>query len=318
MPLAGFEGDLTRMGMLPESHFGWRKQQPAIDSKLIHQSAMQDADVLVIGDSFSDNSIWHSLVWQTALTRHGLKVRTESWATMRGICTDFSTWLKSQGFHGKFVVLEIVERDISDQIKRSLSCQQMQPSLSSSADRPRFSPSISFDRSRNDLSGRFSIAIQTAANLRRYLELSQSAGFRFAALTNNVRVARIPQGCELFSHTDCNDALFFAEDRAEDLTSNTLDDIEKLNQRMPDVTPIWVFVPNKSTAYLYPDKRFWGQVEHRVNAPNILRMTQKARQDKIVDLYPANNTHFSTEGYLLMGEEIYQHLLRHQLEKSAQ
>ena len=48
LPMASFQGDLTRIGMLPESQFGWRKPQPAVDPKLMQQSSMQDADVLVI------------------------------------------------------------------------------------------------------------------------------------------------------------------------------------------------------------------------------------------------------------------------------
>ena len=60
------------MGLLPETLFGWTKPQPALDAKWMQQASMQEADVLVIGDSFSD-----SRVWQTVLTQHGLKVRTE-------------------------------------------------------------------------------------------------------------------------------------------------------------------------------------------------------------------------------------------------
>jgi hypothetical protein len=73
---------------------------------------------------------------------------------------------------------------------------------------------------------------------------------------------------------------------------------------MEGVTPIWIFVPNKSTVYLYPDKQFWNEAERRYGAPNLLRMTQQALERKEVDLYPANGTHISTTGYLLMGEEI--------------
>jgi hypothetical protein len=43
-------------------------------------------------------------------------------------------------------------------------------------------------------------------------------------------------------------------------------------------------------------------------------MTQQAVQNRTVDLYPANNTHLSTEGYLLMGDEIFKTM---QHEKSA-
>lgn len=87
-------------------------------------------------------------------------------------------------------------------------------------------------------------------------------------------------------------------------SEEALKNIETLNSRLSGIIPIWAFVPNKSTAYLYPDKQFWSEAERRFGAPNLLRMTQQAIDEKTVDLYPANNTHFSTVGYLLMGEEI--------------
>ena len=40
-------------------------------------------DVLVIGDSFSMPHIW-----QVALIRDGLKVRTEHWDNLRAVCAD--------------------------------------------------------------------------------------------------------------------------------------------------------------------------------------------------------------------------------------
>lgn len=89
------------------------------------------------------------------------------------------------------------------------------------------------------------------------------------------------------------------------MNEEVLKNIEVLNSRLNGITPIWVFVPNKSTAYLYSDKQFWNEAERRFGAPNLLRMTRQAIDKKTVDLYPANNTHFSTTGYLLMGEEIF-------------
>lgn len=299
LPQASFQGDLTRMAMLPESEFGWRQPQAAIDKKLFVQSAMQDADVLVIGDSFSD-----SRVWQTMLTQNGLKVRTEHWDSVRAICTDFMPWLRAQGFHGRFVVLQIIERNIEDGLKKSVACQHMQTHPNASADRLRHPPITSFDLSRVDRTGRLSVGIQTALNISKYRQIASAPDFNAAILSNGARVARIKNGCELFSHVRCGDALFLAEDKAKDLDAGMLDNIEQLNARMSGITPFWAFVPNKSTAYLYPNKKFWDDAERRFQAPNLLRMTQRALQDRTVDLYPANNTHFSTTGYLLMGEEI--------------
>ncbi len=299
LPMAGFQGDLTRIGMLPESQFGWRKPQPAIDPELMRQSSLQEADVLVIGDSFSD-----SRVWQTVLTQRSLKVHTEPWDSMRGVCTDFMPWLRARGFAGKYVVLEFIERNLSEGLKRSVACQNIQYHPNALNDAPRSAPAVSFDPDRGNRSGRISVGIRTALNLGRIESLTNSPDSGFIAQLNDATVARVKNGCELFSHRHCTEALFLGEDEAGEMGEDVLKNIEVLNSRMDGIMPIWAIVPNKSTAYLYPVKQFWNEAERRFDAPNLLRMTQQAIDKKTVDLYPANNTHFSTTGYLLMGEEI--------------
>jgi len=300
LPLATFQGELTRMGLLPESLFGWTKQQPALDMKWMQQAAMKDADVLVIGDSFSD-----SRIWQTVLTQHDLKVRTESWDSMRGVCADFMPWLRAQGFAGKYVVLESIERNLVDDLQKSVDCQHLQYHPNPGTDTPRYPPAVSFDVNSGNYSGKLSTGIQTRLNALKYERLSQLPDFKTWLLPNDVKMARVKNGCELFSHTRCNDALFLSYDKPEEIDAKALENIDRLKPRLNGITPIWVFVPNKSTAYLYPDKQFWNKAEQRFHAPNLLRLTQQAIQAKTVDLYLANNTHFSTTGYLLMGEEIF-------------
>jgi hypothetical protein len=306
LPMATFQGELTRMGLLPESLFGWTKPQPAIDPKWMQQSSMKEADVLVIGDSFSD-----SRVWQSVLTQHGLKVRTESWDSMRGVCTDFIPWLRAQGFAGKYVVFESIERNLVDDLGKSVACQQMQYHPNPSTDAPRFPPVVSFDVKQGNYAGKLSNGIKTQLNVLKYERMSLSPDFKSWLLPNDVKMARVPNGCELFSHARCNDALFLSYDMPEEIDAGVLENIEKLNTRLVGITPIWVFVPNKSTAYLYPDKQFWNEAERRFHAPNLLRMTQQAIQAKTVDLYPGSGTHFSTTGYLLMGEEIFKAMQLH-------
>lgn len=300
LPMAAFQGDLTRTGLLPESLFGWTKPQPILDSKWLHQASIQEADVLVIGDSFSD-----SRVWQTVLTRHGLKVRTESWDSMRGVCVDFMPWLRAQGFSGKYVVLESIERNLVEDLNRSVACQYMQYHSNIKTDEPRYPPIVSFDVNYRDYSGKFSIGIQTQLNVWKYERLRHHPSFKSWLLPNKVKMARLANGCDLFSHARCEDALFLAYDKAEEIDRSALENMEVLSARLNGVTPIWVFVPNKSTAYLYPDKKFWNEAERRFHAPNLLRMTQQAIREKTVDLYPASNTHLSTTGYLKMGEFVY-------------
>lgn len=305
LPLAGFQGDLTRLAMLPESEFGWRKPQPAIAPNLLNQSPMQEADVLVIGDSFSD-----SRVWQVALTQRGLKVRTISWTSVGAICEDFTQWLQGQGFQGKFVVMEVIERNIESGLKKSVACQNMNANADVSIDHPRYPPAELINFAQTDRSSRFSVGIQTALNHQAYEQYSGIAGFDSRYLNNGAKLARVKNGCDLFSHAKCNDALFLAEDKAEDINSGVFEDIEKVNARFGGVTPIWAFVPNKSTTYLHPNKVFWSEVTRRFGSPNLLQMNQAALKAKTVDLYPANNTHYSTTGYLLMGEEILKTISR--------
>ena len=300
LPLASFDGDLTRMSMLPESLFGWTITQPAIDPNLMQQSPIQEADVFVIGDSFSEG-----LIWQSVLAKHGLKVRTESWKNFEGvICADVTTWLRSRGFVGTYVIIESNERDIVKRMRGSVACTHMPSFPHNSSDIPRLPPITSLSSINGYYSGKLSTRFRMLINVLKYKRIEESDTSKTWALSNNVKMVRIESGCELFSHTQCKDSLFFGEDSPNQVDPNALDDIEILNKWFVGITPIWAFVPNKSSAYLYPDKHFWDDAEQRLLAPNLLNMTQRAIQKKTIDLYPANNTHFSTTGYLLMGEEV--------------
>lgn len=298
LPLAGFDGDLTRMAKLPEAMFGWNKPKPALDPALFEAVSWQDADVLVIGDSFSETR-----EWQSVLVKHGLRVRNQHWGGVRGACEDFYPWLRAQGFKGKWVIFQVVERNIESGLPKAANCKEVVYHPSVEADKFRPPPKIA--RAASDRSGRLSVGIETALNARDYERLSAAAGFKMAVLENGVKLARVPQGCELFSHARCNDALFLGADSPEDVNASVLEDMATINARMRDITPIWAFAPNKSTSYLYPDKQFWNEAERRFHAPNLLRVARQAIEEKTIDLYPGNNSHFSTVGYLLMGEEIF-------------
>jgi hypothetical protein len=306
LPLASYQGDLTRIGMLPESLFGWTRAQPAIRPELMRQSSWQEADVLVIGDSFSDNNdVRESRVWQTVLTGHGLRVHTEHWDNIRAVCTDFADWLHAQGFKGRYVVIEVVERYARDRFADSVACNKMELRHSFDEDQPRLPPATAFDHHAKDYSGKLSVGISTEAHQLGYQYLSAQPGFNGYTL-GPVRVARVAGGCVLFSHKACRDALFLGEDSGQDLPDSVIDDMETLNARFTGLAPVWAVVPNKSTAYLYPDKDFWDRLERRLHTSvNLMKPLRQAISDQVIDVYPANNTHLSTTGYLLMGDAIY-------------
>ncbi len=94
----------------------------------------------------------------------------------------------------------------------------------------------------------------------------------------------------------------------EDFNEATLDKMQVINERLKGIRPVWVIVPNKSTAYLFPEKHFWDKAEQRFRAPNVLKVLRQQITEKTIDLYPANETHLSTSGYLILGDAIYRSL----------
>lgn len=298
LPLASFEGNLTRMAKLPETYFGWTRPQPAIDPSLMKSAEWQDAEVLAIGDSFT-----YAQVWQTVFQQRGVHIRSETWESVFNICGDFSDWVRSKGYKGKYIVIESVEAYFEDRISRSLECRHTEyhatPQLATSP------PPTLPDRHRADLSGRLSVGIQTELNAIEYDRLSAGPGFRGWDESDEVRLARLQDGCELFSHPRCRDVLFYKKDRVEDLGPNILAGMAEINARAQGYTIIWVIVPDKSTVYLHPDKKFWDEAERRYHAPNLLKIFRQEVRNKTVDFYPANNTHVSTTGYLILGDAIY-------------
>lgn len=291
------------MALLPESLFGWTKPQPRLDEVLLLQAKMQEADLLVVGDSFSEGR-----VWQSVLTRQHMKVRTESWNSMKGVCGDFSAWVRTQGYTGKYVVIEIVERNLMGTLRQSLDCPQTRYRPNAYVEAPRAAPITSFDPSEGNYAGKLSTGFKTYLNTAQYEHLSGSSAFKEWELPNNVRVASVKEGCRLFSHARCQDSLFLAEDMADEVNAEALTLIKTIESRLQGLTPIWVIVPNKSTTYLHPEKRFWKLLAQQTNAPDLLALNQRALGEGMVDLYPANNTHYSTSGYLLMGDAIRQRL----------
>ncbi len=301
LPLASFTGPLTRMGKIPESLFGWTKEQPAVNPEYLVNALWQDADVLAIGDSFS---IPH--LWQSVLVQNGLKVHTETWEAMRNICGDFPAWLKSKGFKGRYVVIEIVEHNFKDTLNRSVGCKQMD--YHATVELLVAPPPRLLFRNTTDYSGRFSVGIQTELHALEYEKLISEPNFNAWNLGNNVRMNRIKDGCTLFSHQSCKDALFLADDQADDLGEDVLGRMQVIDDRLKGYQLTWVIVPNKSTTYLYPEKQFWDKTEKRFHAPNLLKVLRGAVTDRTTDLYPANETHLSTTGYLILGDAIYRNM----------
>jgi len=299
LPYATFQGDLTRVGMLPETLFGWRKPQPLVPGNLLIQSSIDKADVLVIGDSFSAG-----LVWQSVLVKQGIKVRTLTWDTVRGACEDIGEKLRKLGFRGRYIVFEVIERNLLATVERSLVCKEATFHLGPNDDAPRAAMPTNFDPDHLARTGKLSVGFKTLLNERNFLAQASATQFSKFQASHDVTVARVTEGCHLLSHTACEYILHLAEESAEDISPSVLDNIAALNSRLPGVTTLWAVVPNKSTVYLYSGKTFWDRSKRYFHSVNLLDTSKEALKRGAVDLYPANNTHYSQTGYLVMGDAI--------------
>lgn len=299
LPYASFEGDLTRMAKLPESDFGWTREQPSVEEKWMQSASWEEADVLAIGDSFTT-----AQMWQTVLTQRGLRVHTESWANIYSLCADLGGWIRSKGFKGKLVVIESAEKYLEGRLAQSAACRAM--SYHPLPAQPAHVPSSLPDRGSN-YGGSMSVGIQTALNQHKYRQLSDQPDFTRLDGWGEVNLVRLSNGCELFSHPRCQDVLFYQKDRTEDMGEGVLTNMAEINKRLSGYDVVWMVIPDKASVYLPGDKQFWNEAERRFRAPNLLKVLQQER-NKNMDLYLANNTHVSTRGYLVLGEAIYQRL----------
>ncbi len=100
-----YQGDLTRIGKLPDYYFSSKIKQIPIRTDLIQSSPISEANILVIGDSFSEK-----LLWQTVLISDTEKVATILWSDIGNICQDFPKMLKETGFKGEKIIIESIER----------------------------------------------------------------------------------------------------------------------------------------------------------------------------------------------------------------
>lgn len=302
-----YQGDLTRVGKWTESDFGWREPQPSLDPKLLVSSHLQEADVLVIGDSFSEN-----LHWQTVLTQSGQKVATIHWSSIGFICEDFPKKLKASGFRGKQIIIQAVERGAVKQFEKSVDCStsQLPPSNTYRTSNP-IQASIPTKPIFN-INGQFIAGLET---------ILHSVAIRVSPYYSKIHnyksrgtyIHPIKDGCKYFSHRLCEYGLFFHEDyKRPPLTEKTIEHIKTLKKRLRDYQTVWAVIPNKSSIYQQESSTevshlFWEAIESTKLGPNLSEEIQK-NKSFLKDLYAPNDSHLSTRGYLMLGNIINQDL----------
>lgn len=305
------ESDLTRVGYFSERDFGWQAPQLAIPGALIGDYPFNEADVLVIGDSFSNFRIW-----QSQLIRNGLKVHTLHWADLNNgfLPKNLGQGLRSAGFKGRYVVIETVERALFPRAN-ILSPEQYQFAQKYPVTLNTPLPNIGkYDLiSRNKFSFKnlngLDWNIKTLINrIKLFWKLPKTL-----ISGTTVLVDLEQQGCKVFTSHLCQYGLFFAEDFIKE-TFNFMDNIVYLDKGLKEqnIQPIWVVIPDKSTIYLgygklniHPYQNPWHLFAQYpdIIAPNLAEAFIKKSQE-VKDLYLPSNTHFGSIGYLYLGDII--------------
>jgi hypothetical protein len=287
-------GDLTRIGRLSDQQFGWLKPPPKVDPKYLKGVPLDQADIVLIGDSFS---MTHR--WQSVLTKAGYRITTTYWPQfgLEAICGDFDDWLARSGFHGKLVIIESVERYLGERLDVSAKCAAMTRPFMTKAD-PYVPPLEDVPGFELNWGAPITQGLITYWNTRRAMKTPGDTVYN-----NDAMVRVVPDGCKFFSHRLCDKALFLAEDITHrELTAADVEAMKTFTAARR--TPLlWMVIPNKTTVYIDHDhsKDFVTAYRNTTLGPDLFGWAE-TRHALTRDFYFPNDTHLSMHGQLELGE----------------
>jgi SGNH hydrolase-like domain, acetyltransferase AlgX len=300
------QGDLTRIGGWPERDFAPTAMQPPI-APAPRTDTAASADVLVLGDSFSQPNEWQSVLFaQTRLTAH-----TTHFDAI-GCLDNWVRWALAQPAQ-QAIVVQTVEREFVKRFRDSVSCK---PSRAAAFDRPAASHAAN-------------PAVPALAIDAGYLARTGfNTGLARLAPANTVRKgsvvnAPIDSACANFSNRQSNRLLYyqFDEERlkwSRNDVDRSIGNVRALQERFQRAGRKFVFVliPDKLSVYqdclkqgvTAGDPGATANLTSRlraaeVNAPDLHPVFAAARAST-ADFYYPNNTHLSENGYRLLATQV--------------
>lgn len=317
------DGDLVRIGHLPQRDFTAQAAQPVLET-FADRAKAADADILVLGDSFSAAN-----AWQSELARlTGRRTLTWHYDTVR--CT--GDWLEKalQGaLHAgaRTVIVQSIEREFLGRFEDRPGCGRDYYPPADMSGEPVGAP-----RSRWSI---FPIDIRhLGKSVAAYGRIHGATGrlqSRKAVLVDLVRD-------DLFTHAQPGRLAYFAEDEtkftqwSEESAGRTLAQLRQWQHRA-DAAGIGLFflvIPDKSSVYWphiepaqqlpYPEhgERLFALLGEQLGpAANLLAFYRELalRQP---DLYRPDDTHFSATGYRHTAQAVAGWLDRPGTARSAQ
>ena len=311
-------GDLTRIGLLPERAFGWNTAQPTLTGRTATVDKLGDAEILIVGDSFSNGGTWQAYAFSAERKYMTLRLGR--------ICDDFPEFIAALGKPPKILIIEVIERDSRNIL--AVNC------VKSSLQALDGKHELRNVRQGDVLGGVFAPKIGGGPELRSDRQLSIFGGvFGYKYIFGSalyylfpgnqhrpgtyggVRVQNVDGGCAFFSHRECELGLFVGDDftlgrlGGDDLQSTKLTVVTRLFERV-----LVVVVPNKSSVYLESRDQAQRKDESlRLFGQNLgvdvvpLHVAFYEAKSRIKDLYLPDDTHLSTAGF----RELAVHLATH-------
>lgn len=290
-------GDLTRIGRLSDADFGWRAPPPVVDKADVQGVPLSEADVVVVGDSFS---MTHR--WQSKLVQQGYKVSTIYWGQIGWLCEDFTPWIRKAGFRGQLVVVESVERLLGERLDKGTHCKAMQRDPLVKA-KPFLEPLETVPGFALNWEAKLTTGVIAYFNMR---DVRKSPGDTVYA--KETRVRNVKDGCKYFSHRLCEKALFFIEDTDNPpLQASAVDQMKTFVASQPELSFIWMVIPDKTTVYI--DHAHAAGFAKAFSAsglgPDLFGFAADQREH-VRDFYFPNDTHLSMHGQLILGDRMLQ------------
>lgn len=316
--LQPIEGDLTRVGSLSENSFGPQIPQLPMPAELVKNYPLSEADIAVIGDSFSA-----PLLWQSVLVGNNYKVSTV-FSRDDMLCNDIGQLLRQSGFLGKYLIIEKVERSFQAQLNKKCVAGSRYQELSL---QPTLTPTLPTTQtitqaatSNNHSSPpilnsplNYGVTWSVRALINEILLNSDILSHKDELFSFGNAKLTAMNGCRFFSNKLCTYGLFFKEDFIKK-TFVGVSRVLELNKSLQQagITAIWLVIPDKSTVYLgygkyvkYPYKNIWNELGNysELNAPDLgAKFSGQIARTK--DFYLPNNSHLSNAGYLYLGRLI--------------
>lgn len=312
-------GDLTRIGQLDEGDFGWHMKQPTVSPALLKSFAINEADILVIGDSFSNG-----LIWQSRLISAGYKPATLRWDQFRpcSLGNNLGETVRQAGYRGHIVIIENVEHGFQNRMSSSCNIASQITGNAYYESAPLSEPPIGksiVSLNSDPLGGDWVINALINKIKLNFLFGSNTRYMDFG----NGRTRVVPiDGCQLFSNKLCDYGLFYSLD-FEKSPFNSVGNILAVNSDLQNLgmKAIWLAIPDKATVYLgygaFSENNYvniWNELKKypELEAPDLADLfIEKSRE--IRDFYKPNDVHLSVNGYLYLGDIMSDLIKRHKV-----